>query len=49
MPGHPYIPDFLVRLKMGGGPDITLVLETKGHEREQDRAEYATAEKWCAR
>lgn len=43
---HPYIPDFLVRLKMGGGPDITLVLETKGHEREQDRAKYAAAEKW---
>lgn len=43
---HKYTPDFLVRLKMDGAPDITLILETKGHEKEQDRAKYAAAEKW---
>jgi type III restriction enzyme len=43
---HKYTPDFLVRLKMHGGPEATLILETKGHEREQDRAKYAAAEKW---
>jgi type III restriction enzyme len=43
---HPYIPDFLVRLKRDGGPDITLILEVKGYETEQARAKYAAAEKW---
>jgi type III restriction enzyme len=43
---HKYIPDFLVRLKMDGGPDVTLIVEVKGYEKEQDRAKYAAAEKW---
>jgi type III restriction enzyme len=43
---HPYTPDFLVRLKTPGAPDVTVILETKGRETEQDRAKYAAAEKW---
>jgi type III restriction enzyme len=43
---HKYIPDFLVRLKMNSAPDITLIIEVKGQEKEQDRAKYAAAEKW---
>jgi type III restriction enzyme len=43
---HKYIPDFLVRLRNATGPDITLILEVKGYETEQDRAKYAAAQKW---
>lgn len=43
---HKYIPDFLVRLSMPEGPDMTLIVEIKGQEKEQDRAKYAAAEKW---
>lgn len=43
---HKYIPDFLVRLKMDGAPDVTLIVELKGYEREQDRAKHTAAEKW---
>ena len=32
---HKYLPDFLVRVETGAG-ELTLVLEVKGHEREQD-------------
>ena len=40
---HSYFPDFLVRLHDGS----TLVLETKGHEMEQDRAKHEAAKRWC--
>ncbi len=31
---------------MDGMPDVTLIVEVKGYEKEQDRAKYAAAEKW---
>jgi type III restriction enzyme len=37
-----YVPDFLVRLKNG----MTVILEIKGEEDEQDRAKYAGARQW---
>ncbi|RRR72398.1 MAG: hypothetical protein EI684_10150, partial [Candidatus Viridilinea halotolerans] len=40
---HAYTPDFLVRLRN----DVTLVLEIKGQEDEQDRAKYQAAKRWC--
>jgi type III restriction enzyme len=43
---HLYRPDFLVRLKMDGDRELTLIVEIKGHETEQDRAKYVAAEKW---
>lgn len=39
---HGYEPDFLVRLKNG----ITIVLEIKGMETDQDRAKHNTARRW---
>jgi len=33
---HRYSPDFLVRLRMPDGPDITVIVEVKGREQEQD-------------
>jgi type III restriction enzyme len=42
---HKYLPDFLARVEAPAG-EVTLVLEVKGHEREQDREKYAAAEKW---
>ncbi|HET7035811.1 MAG TPA: DEAD/DEAH box helicase family protein [Thermomicrobiaceae bacterium] len=39
---HHYQPDFLVKLSSG----ITLVLEIKGHEDEQDRAKHEAAGRW---
>jgi type III restriction enzyme len=41
---HVFIPDFLVRLK----PDLTLILEIKGHEDDQDRAKYQAAKRWVS-
>ena len=41
---HSYIPDFIVRLSNG----ITLLLELKGHEDEQDRAKYQAAKRWIS-
>jgi type III restriction enzyme len=43
---HKYSPDFIARLKMPDGPNITVIVEVKGREQEQDRAKYAAAEKW---
>jgi len=40
---HNFFPDFLVRLTNG----VTLILEVKGQEREQDRAKYTAAQRWC--
>lgn len=37
-----YEPDFLVKL----GNDVTLVLEIKGYEDEQDRAKHQAAQRW---
>jgi type III restriction enzyme len=41
---HAYTPDFLVRLANG----VTLVLEIKGHEDDQDRAKHQAAKRWIA-
>jgi len=41
---HAYIPDYLVRLRNG----VTLILEIKGQEREQDRQKYAAAGRWVS-
>ncbi len=38
-----YLPDFLVKLISG----ITLVLEVKGYEDEEDRAKHEAAKRWC--
>jgi type III restriction enzyme len=39
---HNYFPDYLVRLTNG----VTLVLEIKGYEDEQDRAKHQAAQRW---
>lgn len=39
---HPYFPDFLVRLTNG----VSLLLEIKGEENEQDRAKHEAAKRW---
>ncbi len=36
------MPDFFVRLTNG----VTLILEVKGYEDEQDRAKYQSAQRW---
>jgi type III restriction enzyme len=41
---HNYIPDFLVRLTNG----VTLVLEIKGYEDDQDRAKHQAAQRWVS-
>jgi type III restriction enzyme len=41
---HHYEPDFLVRLSNG----ITLILEIKGFEDDQDRAKHGAARRWVA-
>jgi type III restriction enzyme len=41
-----YVPDFLARVKLDDGREVTVIIEVKGMEREQDRAKYAAAEKW---
>lgn len=41
---HSYFPDFLVRLTNG----VTLLLEIKGYEDEQDRAKHQAAQRWVA-
>ncbi|HEX5436984.1 MAG TPA: hypothetical protein VFW98_07490, partial [Gemmatimonadaceae bacterium] len=41
---HWYVPDFLVRLVNG----VTLVLEIKGQEDEQDRAKHQAAQRWVS-
>jgi type III restriction enzyme len=41
---HHYEPDYLVRLQSG----VTLILEIKGMETEQDRAKHQAAERWVA-
>jgi len=37
-----YVPDFLVRLKN----DLTLIVEIKGMETDQDRAKHQAAQRW---
>jgi type III restriction enzyme len=39
---HKYEPDYLVRL----GNDVTLVLEIKGFEDNQDKAKHDAAKRW---
>jgi type III restriction enzyme len=41
---HAYTPDFLVRIL----PDLTLVLEIKGYEEDQDRAKHQAAKRWVS-
>jgi len=41
---HAYVPDFLVRLS----PDLTLALEIKGYEDDQDRAKHQAARRWVS-
>jgi type III restriction enzyme len=41
---HHYEPDFLVRLTNG----MTLILEIKGYEDDQDKAKYAAARRWVS-
>jgi len=41
---HGYTPDYLVRLVN----DVTLLLEIKGYEDEQDRAKHQAAQRWVA-
>jgi len=41
---HLYEPDFLVRLRGG----LTVIVEIKGMETEQDRAKYQAAERWVS-
>ncbi|MBI4517856.1 MAG: DEAD/DEAH box helicase family protein [Deltaproteobacteria bacterium] len=41
---HAYLPDFLVRLTNG----VTLLLEIKGYEDNQDRAKHQAARRWVA-
>ncbi len=41
---HHYEPDFLVRLANG----VTLIVEIKGYETDQDRAKHQAARRWCA-
>lgn len=44
---HGYEPDFLIRLAMPDGkPDLTLVLEVKGHEDNQTTAKHDGARRW---
>lgn len=41
---HVYIPDYLVRLTNG----VTLILEIKGFEEDQDRAKHQAAQRWVS-
>ncbi len=41
---HAYLPDFLVRLL----PGVTLILEVKGFEDNQDRAKHQAARRWIS-
>jgi type III restriction enzyme len=41
---HAYLPDFLVRLHSG----VTLILEIKGQEDDQDRAKHQAAKRWVS-
>jgi len=43
---HKYIPDFLVVVEVGDGRRVTLILEMKGMETEQDRAKWSAALQW---
>jgi type III restriction enzyme len=39
---HGYTPDFVVRLRN----ELTLILEIKGYEDDQDRAKHQAAKRW---
>jgi type III restriction enzyme len=41
---HGYVPDFLVRLASG----LTVLLEIKGYEDDQDRAKHEAAQRWVS-
>ncbi len=43
---HRYIPDFLVVFELEDGRRVSLVLEVKGQETEQDRAKWTAARQW---
>ena len=42
---HYYYPDFLIRYKTHDGK-LTVILEVKGYESEQDRQKKTAAERW---
>jgi len=41
---HAYIPDFLICLEAG----VTLILEIKGYQDDQDLAKHQAAKRWCS-
>lgn len=41
-----YVPDFLVALELADGARVSLILEIKGQETEQDRAKWSAARQW---
>jgi len=45
---HEYRPDYLIRLHGGGWATISLILEIKGFESEQDRQKEAAARRWVS-
>jgi type III restriction enzyme len=45
---HAYTPDFLVIVDIGEGRRVTLILEIKGQEDEQDRQKQAAALNWVS-
>jgi len=44
---HAYVPDFLVRCRTDEG-EMTVILEVKGYESEQDRAKESAARRWIS-
>lgn len=44
---HRYLPDYIVRIGAGAREPVSLILEVKGLEDEQDRAKRNAAERWC--
>jgi type III restriction enzyme len=43
---HTYRPDYLVRLRQRDGKELTVILEVKGFETEQDRQKETAARRW---
>jgi type III restriction enzyme len=45
---HPYIPDFIIRLRLKDDSEINMILEVKGYETEKDRAKKPAAQRWVS-
>lgn len=43
---HDFIPDYIVRIVRADGSKLNVVVETKGYEREQDRAKESALGRW---